>query len=87
MADEALFAVENFPTVSTLGFSFLKLGLVEGLDELVAELGLPAAVRVVKAATEKRTPASVASLSYLECLAVSASSVQRSLYVAAAGVT
>jgi hypothetical protein len=44
---------------------------------------------VVKAATEKRTPVSVASLSYLEleCLAVSASSVQRVLHVAAAGVT
>jgi hypothetical protein len=39
MADEAVFAVKNFPTVSTLGFSFLELGLVEGLDELVAELG------------------------------------------------
>jgi hypothetical protein len=38
MADEAVFAVENFPTISTLGFSFLKLGLVEGLEELVVEL-------------------------------------------------
>jgi hypothetical protein len=48
MADEAAFAVENFPAVSTLGFSFLKLGLVEGLDELVAELGplLPSTKRV-----------------------------------------
>jgi hypothetical protein len=41
MSYEAAFAIENFPTVSTLGFSFLELGLVKGLDKLVAELGTP----------------------------------------------
>jgi hypothetical protein len=43
-------------------------------------------VEVVKVATEKETPAFAARLSYLECLAASASSVQRVLHAAAAGV-
>jgi hypothetical protein len=29
MADEAVLAVENFSTVSTFGFSFFELGLVD----------------------------------------------------------
>eukprot|EP00962_Isochrysis_galbana_P007895 scaffold2148_cov137-Isochrysis_galbana.AAC.2 len=44
MADEAALAVENFPTVAALGFGFFELGLVEGLNVLVAEIGSQAAV-------------------------------------------
>jgi hypothetical protein len=44
MADEAVLAIEDFPTVTALGLSVLELGLVEGLDILVAKLGPTAAV-------------------------------------------
>jgi hypothetical protein len=46
MADETILAIEDFPTVTALCLSVLELGLVEGLDILVAiaKLGSPAAV-------------------------------------------
>jgi hypothetical protein len=44
MADEAVLAIEDIPTVTALGLSVLELELVEGLDTFVAELGPPAAV-------------------------------------------
>jgi hypothetical protein len=35
MADEAVLAIEDIPTVTALGLSVLELGLVEGLDILI----------------------------------------------------
>jgi hypothetical protein len=57
MADEAAFAVENFPTVSTLGFSFLELGLLEGLDELVAYVRAFTTPTQLAASADRRAPA------------------------------
>jgi hypothetical protein len=49
-------AVENFLTVTALGFSVFELGLIEWLDVLVAKVGPPAAVGGEGGDGEKRTP-------------------------------
>eukprot|EP00962_Isochrysis_galbana_P044977 scaffold17579_cov134-Isochrysis_galbana.AAC.4 len=89
MADEAALAVENFPTVAALGFGFFELGLVKGLNVLVAELGSPAAVGSEggDGAEDAGCGGDLVILEVLGGLAASAASVQRVLQAAAADET